>query len=209
MIGSDRDRFVSDLRELADMLAEHNFRLCYENWCWSTHAPTWRDVWDIVQKVDRPNIGLCLDTFQIAGGEWADPTTESGLDESYSKECLELKFTKSLEDLTKSIPKDKIYVLQISDAYKMKQPLSQEADKSGLKPRGRWSHDYRPLPFNGGYLPVVQVTKAILKTGFRGWFSYEVFDSSPEGNGRDYDLDEYAMSAAECHARLMWECAEQ
>ncbi|KAL2055225.1 hypothetical protein ABVK25_004563 [Lepraria finkii] len=28
-----RDVAVSDLKELADLLAPHNFRLAYENWC--------------------------------------------------------------------------------------------------------------------------------------------------------------------------------
>jgi sugar phosphate isomerase/epimerase len=35
-IGNDRDRFVNDLREIADMLAKKNLRIAYENWCWST-----------------------------------------------------------------------------------------------------------------------------------------------------------------------------
>jgi sugar phosphate isomerase/epimerase len=29
---------AADLRELADMLAKHGFKLAYENWCWSNHA---------------------------------------------------------------------------------------------------------------------------------------------------------------------------
>jgi sugar phosphate isomerase/epimerase len=74
-IGNDRGHFVKDLQELADMLATKKFRVAYENWCWSTHAAFWEDVWDICKEVDRPNFGLCLDTFQSAGGECADPTT--------------------------------------------------------------------------------------------------------------------------------------
>lgn len=207
-IGLDRDRFVSDLRELADILAEKNLRIAYENWCWSTHAPDWKDVWDIVKKVDRPNVGLCLDTFQTAGGEWADPTTESGLLEGVSKEELEKRFHKSLEELSKTIPKDKIYILQISDAYKPKQPFSRDVDETGTRPRGRWSHDFRPLPFDGGYLPVADVAKAILKTGSRSWFSYEVFDGGPDGKGRDYDLHEYAKKAMDSHKKLLEVCAQ-
>jgi sugar phosphate isomerase/epimerase len=206
-IGTDRSRFVADLQELADLLAEKHFRICYENWCWSTHAPNWTDVWDIVKKVDRPNVGLCLDTFQIAGGEWADPTTESGLIEGLSKSDLESKFQQSLDKLGRTIPKDKIYLLQISDAYRVSPPLT-NAEEDGLRPRGRWSHDYRPLPFNGGYLPVVEVTKAVLKTGFRGWFSYEVFDSGPEGKGKDYDLEAFAVAAAQAQKQLIMACAE-
>ncbi|KKY16726.1 putative 3-dehydroshikimate [Diplodia seriata] len=205
-IGLDRDRFVSDLRELADILVEKNFRVAYENWCWSTHAPDWKDVWDIVKKVDRPNVGLCLDTFQTAGGEWADPTTESGLLEGASKDELEKRFHRSLGELANTVPKDKIYLLQISDAYKPKQPLRKNADESGTRPRGRWSHDFRPLPFDGGYLPVADVAKAILKTGFRGWFSYEVFDGGPDGKGRNYDLHEYSKKAMESHRKLLEAC---
>ncbi|KAK0642318.1 3-dehydroshikimate dehydratase [Lasiodiplodia hormozganensis] len=207
-IGLDRNRFVSDLGELADVLAQKNFRLAYENWCWSTHAPDWKDVWDIVKKVDRPNVGLCLDTFQTAGGEWADPTTESGLLEGASKDELEKRFHESLDELSRSVPKDKIYLLQISDAYKPKQPFSKHVDQSGTRPRGRWSHDFRPLPFDGGYLPVADVAKAILKTGFRSWFSYEVFDGGPDGKGRSYDLQEYAKKAMESHKKLLEACIE-
>ncbi|KAK4995118.1 hypothetical protein LTR66_004997 [Elasticomyces elasticus] len=205
-IGSDRNRFVSDLRELADMLAEHHFRVAYENWCWSTHAPHWRDVWDIVQKVDRPNIGLCLDTFQTAGGEWGDPTTESGLVDK-PKEQLEADWQESLNDLAKTVPKDKIYLLQISDAYKLKTPLSKEPDESGTRPRGRWSHDFRPLPFEG-YLPTVEMAQAVLRTGFRGWFSYEIFDSGPDGKGKDHELIPAAKKAMECQKRFLEACAD-
>ena len=58
-----------DLAELADLLAPHSFRICYENWCWATHGQTWKQVWDIVKQADRSNIGLCLDTFQEVSGQ--------------------------------------------------------------------------------------------------------------------------------------------
>ncbi|KAF2854787.1 xylose isomerase-like protein [Plenodomus tracheiphilus IPT5] len=203
----DQGKMVEDLRGLCDMLKEHGFKLAYENWCWSTHAPNWRDVWTIVQAVDRPNIGLCLDTFQTAGGEWADPRTPSGLLEDVSSSELSASFQKSLDDLSATIPKDKIYLLQISDAYKVPQPLKDERDDSGLLPRGRWSHDFRPLPYNGGYLPVVDVAAAVLKTGFRGWFSYEVFDGGEDGKKTDVDIVTYAVAARNVHTRLLKECA--
>lgn len=205
-IGSDRDRFVADLRQLADMLAEHGFRLAYENWCWSTHAPAWADVWDIVRRIDRPNVGLCLDTFQTAASEWGDPTTSSGLREDKPREELEEGFRQSLAELSRTIPKDRIYLLQISDAYKPKQPFGKDKDDSGMPPRARWSHDFRPLPFEG-YLPVVEVTKAVLQTGFRGWFSYEVFDSGAEGKGKEYDLASFASNAMSSHKKLLESCA--
>ena len=166
-------------------------------------------MWEIVKAVDRPNMGLCLDTFQTAGSEWADPTTSSGLIEAHTggKEGLERDFKASLEELAETVPKEKIFFLQISDAYKLDEPLSKEADESGLRPRGRWSHDYRPMPFDGGYLPVVEVTKAVLRTGVRGWFSVEIFDGGKDGKGKKYDLTEFAKSAMASHKRLLEECA--
>ena len=154
-------------------------------------------MWDIVKRVDRPNIGLCLDTFQTAGGEWADPTTKSGLLESRgSREEMEERFHESLESLATTIPSEKIYILQISDAYKPKEPLDPTPDDSGLRPRGRWSSCLRPIPFNGGYLPVIDVAKAVLETGFRDWFSIEVFDGGPDGQDQDWkDMPAYTQNA--------------
>ena len=154
-------------------------------------------MWDIVKRVDRPNIGLCLDTFQTAGGEWADPTTKSGLLESRgSREEMEKWFHESLESLATTIPPEKIYILQISDGYRPKEPLDPTPDESGLRPRGRWSSCLRPIPFDGGYLPVVDVAKAVLETGFRGWFSIEVFDGGPDGQDQDWkDMLAYTKKA--------------
>jgi sugar phosphate isomerase/epimerase len=195
---------TADLKELADLLAAHKFRLAYENWCWATHAPNWKDVWQIVKKVDRPNIGLCLDTFQTAGGEWGDPTTKSGLIESESREELRKRFQSSLDELSQVIPRDKIYLLQISDAYKPQRPLDPNLDESGLRPKGRWSRSLRPMPFDGGYLPIVDVAKAVLRTGFRGWFSMEIFDGGPQGKGQEWnDMPGFAKNAMESHKRLL------
>ena len=94
------------------------------------------------------------------------------------------------------------------DAYKLPAPITKDDDE-GLRPRGQWSHDYRPVPFNGGYLPVTAVAKAVLKTGFRGWFSYEVFDGGPDGKGKTYELDEFAKMAVESHKRLVGECVDE
>ena len=158
-ITSDKQQLARDLADLSELLSEHGFRLAYENWCWATYAPTWSDVWDIVQRTEMPNIGLCLDTFQTAGGEYGDPTTESGLIESKSRDQLEKDYQTSVAGMAK-LPKDKIYLLQISDAYKPKTPIAARADETGLRPRGQWSHDFRPIPYSGGYLPIEAVTRA-------------------------------------------------
>jgi sugar phosphate isomerase/epimerase len=145
----DIDQIAADLSSLADMLASRGFRLAYENWCWATCAPRWKDVWTIVKKANRPNIGLCLDTFQTAGGEWGDPTTYSGRIEAggVSPEDVSRAYAASLKELTRTVPAEKIYFLQISDAYRISPPLdATECQNSGLRPRGQWSHEHRPLP---------------------------------------------------------------
>ncbi|KAL1953699.1 hypothetical protein VTO42DRAFT_2372 [Malbranchea cinnamomea] len=216
-ISLKRADIVSDLGELADMLKDHNMRLAYENWCWSTHAPTWKDVWEIVRDVDRDNVGLCLDTFQIAGSEWADPTDPSGIIEQdpnpgipdFAETPLDKKFGDSLKELASTVPVDKIYLLQISDAYKPQPgPLAKE-EIDGVRPRARWSHAYRPLPYHGGYLPVEAVTRAVLETGFTGWFSVEVFDGGPRGEGRQWDMWECARLGKEKVEKLVSRCGAQ
>lgn len=114
-----------------------------------------------------------------------------------------------MEELSRTIPKEKIYLLQISDAYKPSTPLENKDDELGLRPRGRWSHDYRPYPFNGGYLPVVDVAKAVLRTGTRCWFSVEVFDGGKDGKGgMKYDLTDFTKGAMESLRKLLDECAD-
>jgi hypothetical protein len=56
---------------------------------------TWKTAWDIVQRANRPNLGLCLDTFQTVGSEWADPTTKTGLIETLSLNALQEGFHSS------------------------------------------------------------------------------------------------------------------
>ncbi|KAK4118072.1 xylose isomerase-like protein [Parathielavia appendiculata] len=149
-MSKDMDQIAADLGCLADMLAARGFRLAYENWCWATCAPTWKDVWSTIKKASRPNIGLCLDTFQTAGGEWGDPTTTSGRIEAEGITAVDLArtYTASLDELSRTVPGDKIYFLQISDAYRTDPPLDPApSSSSGLRPRGRWSHEHRPLPY--------------------------------------------------------------
>ncbi|KAK6821313.1 hypothetical protein PG987_015713 [Apiospora arundinis] len=185
------DDMAADLAELADMLAPKGFRIAYENWCWATRAPSWKDVWDIVQKADRPNLGLCRDRGE--GGE----------KRPMYRAQVEQRWNESLAELVVTVPASKIYLLQISDAYKMDPPLADEVDpESGLRPRGQWSHDYRPLPYDGGYLPVREFLNAVLDTGFRGYLSMEVFD--PKGQEKRYaDMGAYAKKAMDGLEKLL------
>ena len=147
---------------------------------------------------------------RLAGGERADPTTQSGLLEHESRADLKKKFQESLKSLVVTVPAEKINILQISDAYKPKKPLDPSPDKSGQRPRGRWSSSLKPVPFDGRYLPVIDVTKAVLKavleTGFHGWFSMEVFDGGPDGQDQGWkDIPAYIKKAMKSHEQLLQE----
>lgn len=200
-----KEAAVRDLKELGGMLEEEGCRLAYEPWCWASVCPTWRDCWEVVKAVDLPNVGLCLDTFQICGGEYADPTTDSGIKHGLSSQELGRQFAESLDELSRTVAGDKIFLLQISDAYVCQPPLVDESI-DGLRPKGRWSHDFRPLPFGGGYLPVKEVCKEVLKTGARSWWSVEVFDSGVDGKkDRDSGVSEFCGRAMGSVKRLLEE----
>ena len=68
---------------------------------------------------------------------------------------------------------------------------------------------YRPVPFaKDAYLPVVEMAKGVLGTGFRGWFSVEVFDAGTDGKGLNYELDDYARQCASSTKELIDRCAD-
>lgn len=152
-------------------------------------------------------MGYNPDSFQIAGAEWADPTAQDGLVEAASDSERNKRFEASLEELATTIPGDKIYFYQISDAYRVQPPLEKKTI-DGLRPRGRWSGAYRPVPYSDGYLPVEQVTRAVLRTGFRGIFSLEVFDGGKEGKGKEVDFGEFAQDAMLSVQKLLDAVAE-
>jgi 4-hydroxyphenylpyruvate dioxygenase len=59
----DRGRIVADLRALAELAAPRNLRIAYEAVPWGRHINDHRVAWSIVQAVDHPAFGLCLDSF--------------------------------------------------------------------------------------------------------------------------------------------------
>ncbi|KAH7025251.1 xylose isomerase-like protein [Microdochium trichocladiopsis] len=140
------DDLAADVAKLADMCAEEGFRVAYENRCWATRTRTWKAAWEIVKNADKPNLGLCLGTFQILGGEFGDPTTRTGLIEDICRAELESRWRASLRQLSATVPAEKIFLVQLSDAYRMDPPIKESRDSQGSLSRFRWSQDHRPLP---------------------------------------------------------------
>lgn len=64
-ISLDESTIIRQLRAAADLAAKYNIRIAYENLSWATHIYTLDRLCHIVREVNRPNFGLCLDTFHI------------------------------------------------------------------------------------------------------------------------------------------------
>lgn len=69
---------VSELRALADLAAQEGISIAYEAVAFAKFNNLWQDSLRVVQEVDRPNFGLCLDSFHIHSRIWGDVTAETG-----------------------------------------------------------------------------------------------------------------------------------
>lgn len=178
--GSD-DKIVADLIEVADLGAKEDppIRFAYEVMAWGAHVDRWQDAWRITQKVNRPNFGMCLDTYQILANVWADVTSETGVRENADK-LLQV----DIEEFLREVPLDKVYYIQLADAARISPPLSPSHEWYDPKQKYTmtWSRNARLFPFEedrGGYLPVLKMLEMwVFEWGYRGWVSMELFNRS-------------------------------
>jgi 4-hydroxyphenylpyruvate dioxygenase len=137
------DRAADDFHELGERAAKRGLRVGYEALAWGRHIHDHRDAWEIVRRADHPNIGLILDSFH---------TLARKIDVSSIR----------------SIPKDKIFIVQIADAPSIEMDLLY------------WSRHFRNMPGEGD-LPVREFTRAVLATGYNGYLSLEIFNDQFRG----------------------------
>ncbi|KAH8728527.1 3-dehydroshikimate dehydratase [Phaeosphaeriaceae sp. PMI808] len=199
-VSSDTDLMVSDLRKLADLGLQQTpiIRFAYESLCWGTYVDKWELCWDIVQRVSRPNFGICLDSFNILGRIYADPKAENGCVMDAEKEVQG-----SIRRLVERIGphKEKIFFIQIVDAERLDQPLlpGHAFYKVEQPARMSWSRNCRLFygeKDHGAYLPVKDVAHAILnEIGFDGWVSMELFNRAMERKDNGV-VEELASRAA-------------
>ncbi|KAI2638410.1 xylose isomerase-like TIM barrel [Xylaria nigripes] len=178
-LSEDVDLAVADLQEAADLGLQQNppVRFVYEALCWGTRYNTWEQSWEIVKAVNRPNFGLCLDTFNIAGRIYADPTSFCGrapnCDEAV-RECI--------ERLVTTVDVRKVFYVQVVDAERLTAPLIEghEFYNAEQPARMSWSRNCRLFygeEDRGAYLPVTEISRAIFQgLGFEGWVSMELFN---------------------------------
>lgn len=137
------DRAAADFHELGERAAKRGLRVGYEALAWGRHIHDHRDAWEIVRRADHPNIGLILDSFH---------TLSRKID----------------VNSIRSIPKEKIFIIQLADA-----PL---IDMDLLY----WSRHFRNMPGEGD-LPVLDFMKAVAATGYDGYLSLEIFNDQFRG----------------------------
>ncbi|KAK7987175.1 3-dehydroshikimate dehydratase [Apiospora saccharicola] len=118
----DRARIVADLGRVADMGLAEGIRFVFEALCFGTHTDTWEASWEIVQAVDRPNFGLCLDTFNIAGRVYADPASATGCGGT-SPTAAHAALQESLARMRALVDVSKVFYVQVVDAERLASPL--------------------------------------------------------------------------------------
>jgi 4-hydroxyphenylpyruvate dioxygenase len=146
------DRAAADFRELGEQAAKRGLRVGYEALAWGRHVNDHRDAWEIVRRADHAHIGLILDSFHSLA-------------------------RKIDSDTIRSIPGDRIFIVQLADA-----PL---IDMDLLY----WSRHFRNMPGEGD-LPVVDFMRAVAATGYAGPLSLEIFnDQFRGGSPRSISVD--------------------
>jgi 4-hydroxyphenylpyruvate dioxygenase len=153
------DRAAADFHELGERAAKRGLRVGYEALAWGRHISDHRDAWEIVRRADHPNVGLILDSFH---------TLSRKID----------------INSIGSIPKDKIFIVQLADA-----PL---IDMDLLY----WSRHFRNMPGEGD-LPVTAFAAAVAETGYDGYFSLEIFNDQFRGGSS-------RLIAADGHRSLIY-----
>lgn len=137
------DRAAADFRELGERAARRGLRVGYEALAWGRHINDHRDAWEVVRRADHENVGLILDSFH---------TLARKID----------------VNSIRSIPKEKIFIIQLADA-----PL---IDMDLLY----WSRHFRNMPGEGD-LPVLDFMRAVAATGYDDYLSLEIFNDQFRG----------------------------
>lgn len=163
------------MTKLGLLAQKYGLKVGYEAPAWGVHKNTWQHVQEILDKINLPNVGHCLDTFHIASREAGDPFN---VDAPVRADGLK-RLRDSLDELKRTIDPAKVVYLQLSDAT-VADPQQRNYPRKDLKqpPFMTQSRNCRIYPCEedyGGTLPAVEVAKAIFDMGYTGWVSMEVF----------------------------------
>lgn len=179
---------ISELREISDLGSSRQplVSIAYEALSWGTHCDTWEDSLKIVNAVDRPNFGLCIDNFHVVTKVWGDAYASSG-----KFPDADIRLQETLQRFVTDCPMEKIFFIQLSDAEKFDPPFSKSHPwyLEGEASQFTWSRHARPFPLEtalGAYMPMTEIAQAwLVDKGYKGWVSLEIFDRRmrEEANG--------------------------
>jgi 4-hydroxyphenylpyruvate dioxygenase len=200
-ISGDLDLIVQDMTEVAEMGLRETpvIRFVYESLAWGTYVNTWEQCWEVVRRVDRPNFGICLDTFNIAARIYGDPASCSGMTANAEKAVHE-----SMARLIKMVDLKKVFYVQVVDAERLSEPIQpgHQFYHSEQPARMSWSRNCRLFygeQDRGAYLPVKEISHAIFSgLGFQGWVSLELF------NRRMSDADKSVPEELAMRGAISW-----
>ena len=63
--GDDPELLARDLRKLAMLAIPFNIRIAYEALSWGKYVNQYPQAWEIIERADRANLGLALDSFHM------------------------------------------------------------------------------------------------------------------------------------------------
>ena len=185
---------IKDLQKAADAASQEHphIRIAYESRCSATRIDRWEYCWDVVEKVNRPNFGMCLDAIHIAGRIFADPAASSGcvLDGNKAVELSMHRFVQRVK-----AHQDRIFYVQMGDARRPDEPILPGTSDYDPKqsPRMIWSYNYRLFyceEARGAYLPMREIAEAIFNgVGFEGWVSLELFNRRMDCRDSNVPMD--------------------
>jgi 4-hydroxyphenylpyruvate dioxygenase len=66
----DDDLRASQLAELAELAGAHGVKVAYEALAWGKYVNDYEHAYRLVEMVDHPNFGTCLDSFHILSRDW-------------------------------------------------------------------------------------------------------------------------------------------
>ncbi|KAJ3545830.1 hypothetical protein NM208_g2315 [Fusarium decemcellulare] len=174
----DEKVIVDDLRALAELGLQQKppISIAYEALAWGLHVADWEESLRVVDLVDCPNFGLCIDTYHVLTRVWADPRTVSGVRPGAASALRD-----TIQRFRTTCPPEKIIYIQLSDGEKMSPPILPghpvyRADEDSTY---SWCLYGRVFPLEaeeGAYFPLEGILRAwLIESGWKGWVSMETF----------------------------------
>ena len=144
----DIDHIAADLRKVAMLATPLGIRVGYEALSWGRHVSDFELSWEIVQRADRANLGVCIDSFHLLANCGLNGTNFDAL---------------------ASIPGERIAFVQLSD-FLWKAVRTPEE-------RIETARHLRVFPGEGVHsAELSRMVRMIDQSGYRGDWSFEVFN---------------------------------